>query len=72
MELHDLVRALMADLDDEDQVEFTRTKKESEETPRFTVGLGVIPDYTFEGKGMRIDGVSDGKTAANAACKQAI
>lgn len=67
VELHDLVRALMADLDDEDQVEFTRTKEEeSEETPRFTVGLGVIPDYTFEGKGMRIDGVSDGKTAANA------
>ena len=28
--------------------------------------LGVIPDYLFDGKGMRIDGVSEGRPAANA------
>lgn len=31
------------------------------QTRRFTVSLGVIPDYGFSGTGMRIDGVSPGK-----------
>ena len=31
--------------------------------PRFTVSLGVVPDYLFDGKGMRIDGVSEDKPA---------
>jgi S1-C subfamily serine protease len=30
---------------------------------RFTVSLGVIPDYGYSGTGMRIDGVSPGKLA---------
>ena len=28
--------------------------------------MGVIPDYVYSGKGMRIDGVSDGKPAQKA------
>lgn len=32
----------------------------------FAVTLGVIPDYSFSGKGLRIDGVSKGKTADKA------
>ena len=47
-------------------MEFTKTKDESSNTPRFTVTLGVVPDYLFDGKGMRIDGVSDDKPAFNA------
>lgn len=34
--------------------------------PKFSVTLGVLPDYTYEGEGMRIDGVSGGKAAENA------
>jgi S1-C subfamily serine protease len=30
---------------------------------KFTVSLGVIPDYGYSGTGMRIDGVSPGKLA---------
>jgi len=30
------------------------------------VGLGVVPDYLFDGKGMRIDGVSEDKPAQKA------
>ena len=30
---------------------------------RFTVSLGVIPDYGFTGIGVKIDGVSQGKLA---------
>ena len=39
------------------------------ETPRFKVTLGVVPDYMYDGKGMRIDGVTDGKPAAKAGLK---
>jgi len=47
---------------------FTETKedKTDESTPRFTVGLGVIPDYLFDGIGMRIEGVRPDKTASKA------
>ncbi|MFN5323324.1 MAG: M20/M25/M40 family metallo-hydrolase [Bacteroidota bacterium] len=49
------------------KIAFTKTNdNNSEETPRFKVTLGVVPDYGFDGKGMRIDGVSDGKPAKKA------
>lgn len=50
----------------DEPLEFTKTKDESAETPDFKVTLGVIPDYLFSGKGMRIDGVRDGRPAGNA------
>ena len=31
--------------------------------------MGVMPDYAFDKKGMRIDGVTDGKPAAKAGMK---
>lgn len=35
----------------------------------FKVTMGVMPDYAFEGKGLRIDGVTDGKPASKAGIK---
>ena len=43
--------------------DFKETKNDSQKTPKFSVTLGVMPDYLFSGEGMRIDGVSKGKTA---------
>ncbi len=43
--------------------DFKKTKSESNSTPNFKVTLGVMPDYMFDGKGMKIDGISKGKTA---------
>ncbi|GAA4801924.1 M20/M25/M40 family metallo-hydrolase [Litoribaculum gwangyangense] len=57
---------VISDLDDNGKLPFRKTKNESEETPRFKVGLGVIPDYMFDGKGMRIDGISEDKPAQKA------
>jgi len=57
---------IITDLDSNGKLSFRKTKNESEETPRFKVGLGVVPDYLFDGKGMRIDGVSDDKPAQKA------
>lgn len=57
---------IISDLDDNGKLAFRKTKNESDNTPRFRVGLGVVPDYLFDGKGMRIDGVSDDKPAQKA------
>lgn len=45
---------------------FTKTRSPEGAKVRFKVTLGVMPDYAFDGKGMRIDGVSEGRPAANA------
>ena len=48
------------DINDFDYVE---TKSNSNETPRFSVTLGIMPDYLSEEQGLRIDGVSKDKLA---------
>jgi len=60
------IMAIITDLDDDPKLEFRKTKNESEETPSFKVTLGVVPDYLYDGKGMRIDGVSEDKPAQKA------
>ena len=57
---------MITDLNDHGKLVFSKTKNESDNTPRFRIGLGVIPDYLFDGKGMRIDGISEGKPAQRA------
>ena len=57
---------IITDLDDNGELAFRKTKNESDEAPRFKVTLGVVPDYMFDGEGMRIDGVSEDKPAQKA------
>jgi Peptidase family M28/PDZ domain len=45
---------------------FTKTREPKIEGKRFTVSLGIMPDYTFTGKGVRADGIIDGKSAQKA------
>ncbi len=61
-----LIERIVIDLDDEEKIAFTKTKDESRDSPRFTVTLGVVPDYLYDGNGMRIDGVSEDKPAKRA------
>lgn len=56
------ISRLVTSLDAEPKLAFTKTK-DSSDSPRFTVSMGVVPDYMFDGKGMRVDGVSEGKPA---------
>ncbi len=70
LQIGQLVWDLLIELDD-DALLFTKTKEEmNQSAPRFTVTLGVIPDYLFSDKGMRIDGVREGKTADVAGVKK--
>lgn len=64
--ISDYIFDIITDLDDNGELAFRKTKNESEETPRFKVGLGVVPDYLFDGKGMRIDGTREDTPASNA------
>lgn len=58
---------LIVDLDDEMKLEFVKTKTEdSQKAPKYSVTLGVMPDYMYSEGGMRIDGVSDGGAADRA------
>lgn len=51
------------------KIKFTKTKNKDKGRVSFKVTLGVMPDYTFEGPGLKIDGVTEGKTAAKAGVK---
>jgi S1-C subfamily serine protease len=45
------------------KMKFLTTKNTEEGKSSFKVTLGIMPDYTFEGKGLRVDGVTKGKPA---------
>lgn len=60
----------IAKLDDAGKIDFTKTNdSDNKNNPKFSVTLGVIPDYMFSGKGMRLDGVTEGKPAQIAGMK---
>ncbi|MBK8500143.1 MAG: M28 family peptidase [Flavobacteriales bacterium] len=64
------IESMLTRLDSKPKLPFTKTEEANkEDAPRFKVTLGVVPDYMFDGKGMRIDGLTEGKPAANAGLK---
>jgi len=69
-EIQKYIQDIILELNDNGKLKFTKTKDESSSIPSFKVGLGVVPDYLFSGKGMRIDGISEGKAAQNADLKR--
>lgn len=48
---------------------FTKTREAAVSMTPFRVTLGIMPDYTFSGTGVRADGVTDGRPAAKAGLK---
>jgi hypothetical protein len=47
-----------------DVLPFSKTKAPEQGKSKFKVTLGLVPDYAWEKKGMRISGVTEGKPAA--------
>lgn len=59
-----LVYEIVASTDTKGKIAFTKTREQQMgRSTRFTVSLGVIPDYGYTGTGMKIDGASAGKLA---------
>jgi len=61
---------IITNLDSKEKLVFQKTKNQSEKAPDFKVTLGVVPDYLYDKKGMRIDGVSEEKPAQKAGLKK--
>jgi hypothetical protein len=62
----ELALRALAILDKTPKLTFQKTKAPADSTPRFTVTLGIMPDYTYDGEGVLVDGVTDGKPASKA------
>ena len=61
-----MIDRIINNLDGKEKLAFQKTKDESTNAPRFTVSLGVMPDYLYDGEGMLVADVSDDKPAIKA------
>jgi Zn-dependent M28 family amino/carboxypeptidase len=53
-------------LDKQPKLKFQETKSKESNNVSFKVTLGIMPDYTWEGEGVHVDGVTEGKPASKA------
>jgi Zn-dependent M28 family amino/carboxypeptidase len=58
-----LIKQVAQALSTETIIPFTATKQPEQARVSFKVTLGIMPDYSFEGKGVRADAVTEGKPA---------
>jgi hypothetical protein len=56
--------AIVGKLDKQPKLAFTKTKETQSRSGSFKVTLGIMPDYLYEGKGVKVDGTTDGKPGA--------
>ncbi len=57
-------------LDMRPKLGFLKTRQEESRKMSFKVTMGIMPDYVYEGNGLRLDGVSENKPAAKAGLQQ--
>jgi hypothetical protein len=60
----EVIKQVAEQLADANQIPFTKTKQPEQAKISFKVTLGIMPDYSFEGKGVKVDAVTEGKPAA--------
>ena len=66
----DHISGLIESLDKQPKLAFLKTREaQTSTTARFSVSMGIMPDYTYSGTGLRADGVSEGKPAQKAGLK---
>jgi hypothetical protein len=64
------VLGVVQQLDNQPKLAFLKTREAQTTTSaRFSVSMGIMPDYTWTGNGLRSDGVSEGKPAQKAGLK---
>ncbi len=65
-----LIYAIIQKLDGMNKPAFAKTRdKQFGIAPAFNVTLGIMPDYSFSGTGLRIDAISEGRPAEKAGLK---
>lgn len=64
------VHAVIQALNERGKLAFTKTREvQTTTTAAFKVTLGIMPDYTYSGTGVRADGVTENRPAAKAGLK---
>lgn len=64
--VQDIFRLLSA-RDAQPRIPFTKTREQQTSTQaRFSVSMGIMPDYTYAGSGVKVDGVTEGRAAQKA------
>jgi aminopeptidase YwaD len=64
------IYAVIEKTNDKGKLAFTKTREAQQMGKRsFSVSMGIMPDYTFSGTGVRADGISEGKPAEKAGLK---
>ncbi|MEO7045124.1 MAG: M28 family peptidase [Ferruginibacter sp.] len=63
------IKNILARTNKEEKLSFTKTREAAVGTSSFKVSLGIMPDYTFSGAGVLVDGVSDNRPAQKAGIK---
>jgi hypothetical protein len=67
-----LVQNIIKTTDNYSKLDFLKTREQSMgKSTKFTVSLGVMPDYAFTGTGVRIEGTSQGKLGEKLGLKSA-
>ncbi|WP_276479588.1 M20/M25/M40 family metallo-hydrolase [Paraflavitalea pollutisoli] len=65
-----LIDEIVAAANAQGKLAFTKTREvQTNTSTRFSVTMGIMPDYTFTGAGVRVDGVSDNRPAQKAGIK---
>ncbi len=62
------IETVIANLDKQtNKLVFTTTREtQTSTTARFSISMGIMPDYTFAGSGVKVDGVTEGRAAQKA------
>jgi hypothetical protein len=69
--LLDYIKNMIQKLNASPKIEFKKTSNPHSSAAKssFKVTMGVIPDYSFDGKGLKIDGASEGRPGEKAGLK---
>lgn len=64
------INSIINELDKDNQkLSFLKTRETQMARTSFSVTMGIMPDYTYSGTGVRADGVTEGRPAAKAGLK---
>jgi hypothetical protein len=64
------IKRVIESVNQQPKLAFSKTREaQTTTTARFTVSMGIMPDYTYAGNGVRADGISEGKPAQKAGLK---
>jgi aminopeptidase YwaD len=69
LEIIKYIQNIIGQTDKMDKLAFTKTREVSAGKSSFKVSLGVMPDYTYSGSGVLVDGVSENRPAQKAGIK---